>query len=110
MELADLVYDLTEHFPARERFGLSYQMHKAAVSVPSNIAEGHRRRRRVTVIIWKLRSARTGNWTLNQSWPSADNSSSVLIAPGSTLCSTKSGASRTASLGRSSPIPLMPDR
>lgn len=44
MDLADLVYDITESFPARERFGLALQMRKAAVSVPSNIAEGNRRR------------------------------------------------------------------
>ena len=45
MDLADAVYDVTERFPARERFGLAYQMRKAAVSIPSNIAEGHRHRR-----------------------------------------------------------------
>jgi four helix bundle protein len=44
MDLADMVYDLTENFPARERFGLAYQMRKSAVSVPSNIAEGSRRK------------------------------------------------------------------
>ena len=42
MDLADLVYDLTEDFPARERFGLAYQLRKSAVSIPSNIAEGSR--------------------------------------------------------------------
>ena len=45
MDLADLVYELTEHFPTREQFGLAHQMRKSAVSIPSNIAEGHRRRR-----------------------------------------------------------------
>ena len=44
MELADLVYDMTENFPARERFALAQQMRKAAVSIPSNIAEGTRHR------------------------------------------------------------------
>ena len=44
MDLADAVYDATEDFPPRERFGLAHQMRKAAVSIPSNIAEGHRRR------------------------------------------------------------------
>jgi four helix bundle protein len=44
MDLADLVYDLTETFPAGERFGLAQQMRKAAVSIPSNIAEGTRHR------------------------------------------------------------------
>ena len=44
MDLADLVYGVTEPFPHREWFGLAYQMRKSAVSIPSNIAEGHRRR------------------------------------------------------------------
>jgi four helix bundle protein len=44
MDLADLVYELTEGFPKREWFGLAHQMRKAVVSVPSNIAEGNRRR------------------------------------------------------------------
>jgi len=44
MDLADLVYDITERFPTRERYGLALQMRKAAVSIPSNIAEGTRHR------------------------------------------------------------------
>jgi four helix bundle protein len=44
MELADTIYDLTEKFPPREHFGLAYQLRKSAVSIPSNIAEGSRRR------------------------------------------------------------------
>jgi four helix bundle protein len=44
MDLADRIYNLTEEFPARERFGLAYQMRKSAVSIPSNIAEGTRRK------------------------------------------------------------------
>lgn len=44
MELADLVFDVTEQFPRREWFGLAQQMRKAAVSIPSNIAEGSRHR------------------------------------------------------------------
>src|SRR5919197_2767787 len=43
-DLTDLVYRITEKFPRTELFGLALQMRKAAVSVPSNIAEGTRHR------------------------------------------------------------------
>ncbi len=40
VELADTIYTLTASFPKSEVFGLASQMQRAAVSVPSNIAEG----------------------------------------------------------------------
>ena len=43
MDLAVAVYEITRDFPDGERYGLVSQMRRAAVSIPSNIAEGHSR-------------------------------------------------------------------
>jgi len=43
MTMANTTYDLTDTFPERERYGLTAQLRKSAVSVPSNIAEGQAR-------------------------------------------------------------------
>jgi len=43
IEFADIVYAMSRHFPADERFGLTNQMRRAAVSISSNVAEGSAR-------------------------------------------------------------------
>ena len=44
MTLVERVYELTKTFPRNEQYGLTAQLKRAAVSIPSNIAEGHARR------------------------------------------------------------------
>jgi four helix bundle protein len=43
MKLAKNIYESTARFPGEEKFGLVQQMRRAAVSIPSKLAEGHAR-------------------------------------------------------------------
>jgi four helix bundle protein len=43
ISLAKAIYQLTAKFPGEEKFGLVSQMRRAAISIPSNIAEGQAR-------------------------------------------------------------------
>jgi four helix bundle protein len=55
MTLVEEIYAVSKSFPRDEQFGLTAQLRKAAVSVPSNIGEGARRkRRRVTLNFYDI--------------------------------------------------------
>jgi four helix bundle protein len=45
MTLVEEIYRATKTFPGHERFGLTSQLRRATVSVPSNVGEGKRRKR-----------------------------------------------------------------
>ena len=45
MDLVEQIYRATKTFPAEEKYGLTSQIRRASVSIPSNIAEGQCRRR-----------------------------------------------------------------
>jgi four helix bundle protein len=66
-ELAFRVYSATREFPRDEAYGLTSQLRRAALSVPTNIAEGHARQGRkelkqfLRIALGSLAAA-TGNW------------------------------------------------
>ncbi|MBW6511066.1 MAG: four helix bundle protein [Desulfuromonadaceae bacterium] len=43
LDLVEMVYQATKVFPKEELYGLTNQLRRAAISIPSNIAEGHAR-------------------------------------------------------------------
>lgn len=50
MDLVELVYKITGKLPRSEVFGLSSQMQRAAIAIPSNIAEGAKRGHRLEYV------------------------------------------------------------
>lgn len=50
MELVEMVYKITNKLPKSEIFGLSSQMQRASIAIPSNIAEGAKRGHRLEYI------------------------------------------------------------
>jgi four helix bundle protein len=50
MSLVEEIYRVTRSFPREEQFGLTSQMRRASVSIPSNIAEGKRRKRQLVYL------------------------------------------------------------
>lgn len=65
-ELATLCYEVTKTFPKEEVFGLTAQMRRSAVSVPSNIAEGcGRNTSKDTLQFLFLQEVQLMSWKLN---------------------------------------------
>ena len=58
MDLVERIYEVSSRFPRVERFGLTAQIRRAAVSVPSNIGEGARRRKTKVEVEVQLEIAR----------------------------------------------------
>ncbi len=85
MELVKLIYGLTQNFPREEMFGLTSQIRRAAVSVPSNIAEGQGRSstkdflRHLSISHRSLREVETQNLIAEmQGYISAEESKKVM--------------------------------
>jgi four helix bundle protein len=61
IDLVTHIYELTKCFPREEEFGLKSQLRRAAVSVPSNIAEGLTRK----TVVDKVRFLNISNGSLS---------------------------------------------
>lgn len=89
-DLAHAIYDLTSVFPSEERYGLTTQLRRAAISIPSNLAEGCSResradfRRFVEIALgssmevkYQLSFARRRNWLCGVAYAEAEVHRSV---------------------------------
>jgi four helix bundle protein len=54
MSLVEEIYRASQSFPVVERYALAAQLRRAAISIPSNIGEGYRRRRQPRVYLHHL--------------------------------------------------------
>lgn len=57
MDAAVLVFELSEKFPASERFSITDQIRRSSQSVPANVAEAWRKRRYPAAFVSKLNDA-----------------------------------------------------
>jgi len=64
VDLAVKVYEVTKLFPKEELYGITYQLKKSAVSIPSNIAEGSGRN---TTLGKEIDEIQRMNWALKKS-------------------------------------------
>ena len=69
IDFVTALYKQTVSFPKEEMYGLTNQMRRAAVSIPSNIAEGSGRKTKASLAsFWDLLPASAKNWILNLFW------------------------------------------
>jgi beta-glucosidase-like glycosyl hydrolase len=76
MALAKWIYEITRTFPSDERFGLVAQMRRAAMSIPSNIAEGQARHTTGEFVQFRRLVSRIGDST------AAERRAGILLGEG----------------------------
>ena len=66
IKLVSQIYEITQSFPKEEAFGLTSQMRRSSVSIPSNIEEGQgRNSTKNFCVFYKLQQAHSTNCKLN---------------------------------------------